>query len=216
MNHEDRIEPTDRTPAAVIEALIAGNARYAAGRLRHPHQAPRDREAQRTRHRPIAAIVACSDARVPPSVVLDQGLGDLFTVRIAGHVVGDDALASVHYAVQALEVPVVLVIGHRSCGAVGLALDALRSGGPTDGPLLRDIAAAARAAIDADPDGDRAAQHDDAVLRHADATAGRLAADRVVRARSRSGLLTVRAGRYDLASGRIEGLEREVAPATDA
>ncbi len=214
MNASDRdpIEPTDRTPEAVVEALIRGNARYVADRLVHPHQSPADRRALTHRHRPIAAVVSCSDARVPPDVIFDQGLGDLFAVRIAGHVVGDDALASVRYAVTELEVPAVVVIGHRACGAVGLALDAVRAGGPLDGPLVRDIVPAVRDAFARAPGGDRTALHDLAVDLHAAATAHRLASDPVLGAAVREGRLAVRAGTYDLAEGRIEGLAQEVPP----
>lgn len=201
------LEPRDRTPAAVLEALRAGNARYVGDRLRHPHQGARDREALVAGQRPIAAVVGCSDARVPPSVVLDQGLGDLFAIRVAGHVLGDDVLASAHYAVEELEVPVLLVLGHEGCGAVGLALDAVRDGRADDAPLIRQIAPSARAARSlcaVDPDLD---PHDQAVRLHADATADALRADPILARRIADGRLWIGPAVYRMSSGRIDGLD---------
>lgn len=208
---EAAVEPQERTPAAVLAALRAGNRRYRDGRGRHPHQAADDRAALLEAQRPIAVVLGCSDARVPVSVVLDQGLGDLFVVRVAGHALGDNVLASVHYAVEHLGVPVALVLGHRGCGAVGLTVDALRSGRDLSAPLLRDIAPAARAAWAAYPgDADDEARvrcvHEDAVRRHAERTAARLRTDPVLARRIADGRLQVVPAVYDLASGGIDGL----------
>lgn len=149
-------------------------------------------------------VLGCSDARVPVSVVLDQGLGDLFVVRVAGHVLGDNVVASVRYAVDQLGVPFALVLGHQGCGAVGMAVDAVHDGGPVDVPLLRDIAPTARAAWDLYVHRDAA--HEDAVRRHADRTAERLRADPVLADRIASGRLAVVSAVDELASGRIDGL----------
>lgn len=201
------VEPEGRTPAAVVAALWAGNARYAANRGRHPHQAPDDRAALVRDQRPIAAVLGCSDARVPPSVILDQGLGDLFVVRVAGHVLGDDVVASVQFAVVQLGVPVVLVLGHEGCGAVGLGLDAVRAGEDLRAPLVRDIAPSARAALDACGEGDRPCALDDAVRRHARATAAALRDDALFAPRIASGELWIGSAVYRMDSGRIDGLD---------
>lgn len=206
------LEPRDRTPAAVLEALWAGNARYTGDRPRHPHQGVGDREALVAGQRPIAAVVSCSDARVPPSVVLDQGLGDLFAIRVAGHVLGENVLASVHYAVRELGVPVVLVLGHEGCGAVGLALEALRDGREDDVPVVRQIAPSARAArslcaVDADLD-----PHDEAVRIHAEATADALRSDPLLARRIAEGRLWIGPAVYRMSSGRIDGLDVEDIP----
>jgi carbonic anhydrase len=199
------VEPRDRTPAAVLEALRAGNARYRAGRPHHPHQGAGDREALLAGQRPIAAVVACSDARVPPSVVLDQGLGDLFVIRVAGHVLGENVVASVHYAVEHLGVPVVLVLGHEGCGAVGLAVDAVRDGGDEGVPLVRAIAPSAHEALRRCEHRDAA--HDEAVGLHADATAAALRADPLLARHIAAGELAVAPAVYRMSSGRIDGLE---------
>jgi carbonic anhydrase len=205
---EGPIEPRDRTPASVLEALRYGNARYLAGRPHHPHQGAADREALLAAQTPIAAVVACSDARVPPSLVLDQGLGDLFVIRVAGHVLGENVVASVHYAVQHLGVPVVLVLGHEGCGAVGLAVDAVAAGGDENVPLVRAIAPSARTALIAcGAEGTEA--HDEAVRLHALATAERLRADPTLAARIADGGLWVGPAVYRMNSGRIDGLDED-------
>lgn len=102
-----------------LEALIEGNRRFAAGQPEHPRQDARRRGEVLARGQyPFAAIVACADSRVPPEIVFDQGLGDLFVVRSAGNLVDELALASLEYAVEHLGVALIVVLGHSRCGAV--------------------------------------------------------------------------------------------------
>src|SRR5437660_252999 len=104
-------------PAEAISKLKEGNGRYTNGNLQHPGQtAERRTELAKTQH-PFAAIVSCSDSRVPPEIVFDQGLGDLFVVRVAGNVINDEGLGSVEYSVDHLGSRLILVLGHQSCGA---------------------------------------------------------------------------------------------------
>jgi carbonic anhydrase len=115
-------------PGATITAddalarLRAGNERFVAGDLSHPNTGP-DRRAEVAKGQvPFAIIVGCSDSRVGPEVVFDQGLGDLFVIRTAGNVVDDVALGSIEYAADHLGAPVILVLGHTRCGAVSAAV----------------------------------------------------------------------------------------------
>lgn len=101
-----------------LQRLLLGNGRYTAMRQLHPRQTTAQRQILIDGQYPFAAILSCSDSRVPSELVFDQGLGDLFIVRTAGHTVDDLVLASIEYAVHALEVPLVMVLGHASCGAV--------------------------------------------------------------------------------------------------
>lgn len=105
-----------------LQTLLAGNARYRSGQATHPHQTQRERDEQEGAQHPFAAILCCSDSRVPPGLIFDQGLGDLFVIRVAGNVVDEVTLASIEYAVLALAVPLVLVLGHSGCGAITAAL----------------------------------------------------------------------------------------------
>lgn len=104
-----------------LTLLVEGNQRYRQG-LNNPDLTAERREALVAGQRPFAVIIGCSDSRVPPEHVFDQGLGDLFVIRLAGNVVDDLAIGSVEYAVAELAVPLVVVLGHTDCGAVKAAV----------------------------------------------------------------------------------------------
>jgi len=113
------------------QKLLDGNRRYVEAKRSHPNQtAERRTEVAKGQH-PFAAIVSCSDSRVPPEVVFDQGLGDLFVIRLAGNILDDAALGSLEYAVEHLGVKYILVLGHERCGAV----DATVKGGEAPGHI---------------------------------------------------------------------------------
>lgn len=116
------------TAAAALERLLAGNARHVAGDSRHPHQDPRWCSSLAAGQHPVAAVVGCSDSRVPPELVFDQGFGDLFVIRSAGHTLGSSALASLEFALVNLRTPLVVVLAHSSCGAVTAAITGVRDG----------------------------------------------------------------------------------------
>lgn len=121
-----------RTPSAALTDLIAGNERFVAGHSVHPNQDAAHRATLVASQAPYAVIFGCSDSRLAAEIIFDQGLGDLFVVRTAGHVVGREVFGSIEYAVSVLHVPLVVVLGHNSCGAVAAARDADSSGaGPT-------------------------------------------------------------------------------------
>jgi len=110
------------TADEALARLKTGNERFVAGKLIHPNEGA-DRRAEVAKgQKPFAIIVGCSDSRVGPEVVFDQGLGDLFVVRTAGNVVDDVALGSIEYAADHFGVPVILVLGHTRCGAVAAAV----------------------------------------------------------------------------------------------
>lgn len=119
MLHDDRIH--ESTANATWSRMLAGNRRFAAGIAEHPWQDKETRESLVDRQTPDAAVLACSDSRVPPEIVFDAGLGDLFTVRNAGHMVDDSVVATLEYAVAHLHVSLLVVLGHEHCGAVRLA-----------------------------------------------------------------------------------------------
>ena len=106
----------------VLEQLIAGNRRYVTGRTENPHQTPQTRQEVAQGQNPMAAIIACADSRVPPEIVFDQGLGDLFVIRVAGNIAARAVVGSVEYAAEHLGVPLVVVLGHSRCGAVTAAV----------------------------------------------------------------------------------------------
>lgn len=111
-----------QSPEAAIEALKDGNARFFSGKASRPEVGANERRAQIMGQTPYAAILACSDSRVPVELVFDQGLGQLFVVRVAGNVVGEAGLGTLEYAIKHLDVHLVMVMGHEGCGAVAAAL----------------------------------------------------------------------------------------------
>jgi len=125
-------------PGAALRALLSGNERFVHGRRLHPHQDADRRTAVAPAQKPFAVLFGCSDSRLAAEIIFDQGLGDLFVVRTAGHVVGPEVLGSIEYAVAALDVSLIAVLGHDSCGAIGAALETLRSGINPSG-FLRDV-----------------------------------------------------------------------------
>jgi len=108
-----------------LKRLQEGNARFVAGKLKHPHETPGWRHALEKEQHPFAVVLGCSDSRVPPELVFDQGIGDLFVIRVAGNVVDTDVTASVEYAVDHLNTHLIVVLGHSHCGAVTATLDHL-------------------------------------------------------------------------------------------
>ena len=104
--------------ASPIEQLIEGNERFAGNHSIHPHESRKRMEEITGGQHPIAAIVCCSDSRVPPEIIFDQGLGDLFVIRTAGNLLGGLEIGSIEYAVEHLGVRQVLVLGHKECGAL--------------------------------------------------------------------------------------------------
>lgn len=112
------------TQAQALQRLVDGNARFAEGKSIHGHENVEWRRQLTAGQHPFATVLGCSDSRVPSELVFDQGFGDLFVVRVAGNVGGADDLGSVEYAVNHLNTPLVLVVGHEGCGAVTAALEA--------------------------------------------------------------------------------------------
>jgi len=119
------------TPELALQQLMEGNLRYAQGNASHPHQSLEQRAELVSGQHPFAVILGCSDSRIPPELIFDQGLGDVFVIRTAGEVVDNASLASIEYAVEHLDVPLVVVLGHDSCGAVTAAVQ----GGEAEGHL---------------------------------------------------------------------------------
>lgn len=132
---------TAPTADAVLAELKAGNQHHVKAQYKHPHQTGLRRQELTHGQQPHAVILTCADSRVPPEIVFDQGLGDLFDVRVAGNVAQDAEIASIEYAVEHLHTPLVVVMGHQSCGAVAAAIE----GGEAPGhlpSLVRAIAPA--------------------------------------------------------------------------
>ena len=121
------------TPDKAFQMLLDGNTRFIAGKTSHPNLTSERYDEMKMAQEPFAIIIGCSDSRVPPEMIFDQGLGDLFVVRDAGNVVGPIELDSIEYGVFRLHVPLILVLGHENCGAIKAALSI------KDGAKMPDI-----------------------------------------------------------------------------
>jgi carbonic anhydrase len=126
------------SPAEAWRTLLAGNARFADGRLHQPALDRARRAELADQQRPFALVFGCGDSRVAAEFVFDQGLGHLFVVRTAGHVVDSGVLGSVEFGVEILGIPLVVVLGHDSCGAVAATMEAVATGRLPAG-FVRDI-----------------------------------------------------------------------------
>ncbi len=188
-------------PRKALAALVEGNRRYQSLHLAHPHQNGARRAELAAGQHPIAAVLSCADSRVPPEIVFDQGLGDLFVVRVAGNIVDDFVLGSLEYAVEHLHVPLVLVLGHYKCGAVQAAVE---GGAPHD--HVASLLAALKPRVDAvRPEGGDVAAH--AVVANVRAVAAQLAASEPVLRHAVAGhKLRVVGAVYDLQTGKVEFL----------
>lgn len=118
--------PESMSAAKALKELQDGNARYVAGGMKHNHQNAERRAEVATGQNPLAIIVGCADSRVAPEVIFDQGLGDLFVLRVAGNVIDDNVIGSIEYAVEHLGTRLVVVLGHERCGAISSARGAIK------------------------------------------------------------------------------------------
>jgi carbonic anhydrase len=188
--------------------LKEGNARFATGKPKHPHLTKERRVETATKGQaPFATILSCSDSRAPVELIFDQGVGDLFVVRVAGNVAGTDEIASMEYAGEHLHTPLLVVLGHSKCGAVTAVVENAKLHGS-----LPSLAAKIKPAVFKT----RAANRDlsgDALLAAAiranvqQAMADLFARSRIIKNLIKDGKLKVMGAIYDLESGKVEWLE---------
>ncbi|MHB8773368.1 MAG: carbonic anhydrase [Syntrophales bacterium] len=185
------------------QRLLEGNRRYVDARMAHPDQTARRRDEIARAQHPFAAIVSCSDSRVPPEVIFDQGLGNLFIIRLAGNIVDAAALGSIEYAVEHLGVRYVMVLGHERCGAV----EATVKGGSAPGQI-GILVKAIQPAVDEvrSRPGDLL---DHAVRANVDRVVERLRSSApILNEAVKKGVLTVKGAYYDLDDGTVSILPR--------
>lgn len=125
-------------PVSAWKSLKEGNQRFVAGEPQHPSQGIEDRARLAEGQHPGAILFGCADSRVAAEIIFDQGLGDMFVVRTAGHTIDSSVLGSIEYGVAVLGAPLIVVLGHDKCGAVKATIDALDSG-DTPGGYIRDV-----------------------------------------------------------------------------
>ena len=122
-HHPTAGEPPPVTPGDALARLKEGNQRFVSGQSRHAHESASLRHQLVSGQHPFAIVLGCSDSRVPVELIFDQGIGDLFVIRVAGNVITDDVLGSIEYARIHLNSQLLVILGHERCGAVTAALE---------------------------------------------------------------------------------------------
>jgi carbonic anhydrase len=186
-----------------LRQLLEGHQRYLSGQPLHQHQDRGWRATLAYSQHPFALVLGCADSRVSPEIIFDQGLGDLFTIRTAGHVLDNAVLGTVEYGLEELNIPLVMVMGHERCGAVQGAVKAVDSGNAIPGHLGALLAAITPAVKQVkDQPGDIL---DNVVRAHVRLTMRQLQTDVPLLAqRIREKLVTIVGVRTDLDTGDIE------------
>jgi len=189
--------PSRLTPDQALKQLMDGNKRYLSKKRQAPHRAFERIAEVANNQKPFAAVISCSDSRVIPEMIFDQGLGDLFVSRVAGNIATDEAIASHEYGALELGVQVVMVLGHERCGAVKAALD----GGEFPGSISTLIKAI-QPAVDSSL-GKMGDRWENAVKDNVMLQVNRLKNSSAIARLIQEGKLTVVGGFYDLDLGRV-------------
>lgn len=192
----------DVSPGDAIERLKAGNARFVAGKTVNCNLMAQVKETA-TAQAPFAAIVGCIDSRVPPELVFDQRIGDVFCARIAGNFINTDIVGSLEFASRVVGTPAIIVLGHSECGAVKGAIDNVKLGN------LTEALAKIRPAVEATKaDGDRSSKNA-AFVQAVAVTNAKLGAERlpqlspILQELVAAKKLQIAAAMHDVATGRV-------------
>jgi carbonic anhydrase len=193
-----------KSPDEALARLVEGNERFRDGTARKPRQGTVRRMQIVEEQQPFAAVLACADSRVAPEVVFDQGLGDLFVVRVAGNTAADRVvIGSLEFAVEVLGAVLVMVLGHSDCGAVKGAIDVSSSGQDLPGDIdavVGPIVPTVEALHDVAPED----LLDVAIVANVRAVLAELAAIPILAGRVAEGSLKIVGGEYDLATGAVD------------
>lgn len=190
-------------PSKDWQRLLDGNTRFLSGKAEHPHQNQARIAETANGQKPFAIVVGCADSRTSPELLFDQGLGDLFVVRLAGNIVDDAALGSVEFAVAKLGARLIVVLGHEKCGAVSAAVDAVKGAAAPPGHIGAVVDAIKPAA--ASVHGHEGDEVDNAVKANVGHVVERLKqVSPVLKPYLDRGELTVVGARYDLDQGKVE------------
>ena len=196
-------ESRPTTGQQALDLLLAGNRRWVTGRVRHPHQSIKRRMSLTHSQSPFAVVFSCIDSRVPPELVFDRGLGDIFVIRTGAQTVDDVPLGSVEYGPEENGTPLIFVLGHQSCGAVKAAIDAIQHNHGHAPGHIQAIVNALKPAYNVaiHQSGDLV---DNMVRAQTRLTVALLKRDKVLAERVHAGELMIVGGRYSLDTGGVE------------
>ena len=191
------IAPDVLSPDTALQALLDGNQRFVQRIPQYPDQTKARLKEVALAQKPFATVLSCADSRVPPEILFDQGIGDIFDVRIAGNIATPEALGSIEYAVELLESPLLMVLGHERCGAVTAAVQ--------NEPLPGDIGTFVTAILPAlDDVKDQSGNPvDNAVVANVHYQIAQLKRSPLLMARLQSGKFQIVGARYDLDTGQV-------------
>lgn len=190
------------TAEEALKELKAGNERFAKGKSTHHNQSMKRVKEVVAGQKPEAVILGCADSRVPPEVIFDEGIGDLFVVRVAGNVAEPATTGSVEYAAEHLHVPLIVVLGHHKCGAVKATAEAHGTAEGNIGEIVKELQPAV-AAAKANPA--KRGLVDDAVHENARLVAGQLVSEsKVLEHLVHEGKVKIVTAVYDLDTGKVE------------
>jgi carbonic anhydrase len=195
-------EPAVSSADEALQRLKDGNKRYVARKTVDPNQTELRRVEVAKGQDPFAAILGCVDSRVPPELVFDRGLGDLFVIRTAGQVLDKAVIGSIEFGIAELGIPLLVVLGHENCGAVKATIEALEKHSEAEGSigyLVEEIAPAVEKAS-----GQPGDVVDNAVRANVELIVNRLKESQVLSAALKEGRLKIAGGRYDLDTGAVE------------
>jgi carbonic anhydrase len=194
---------TGLSPEDAVAVLRAGNHRFAGGEAVHPRQDRARRQHVASGQAPVAVVVSCIDSRVPPEIVFDCGLGDILSVRTAAHVCDEVVLGSVEFGPAVLGTPLIMVLGHRDCGAARAAVGAFERDEWPPGHI-QDVVAALRPAYQAAPPHRGPETVEGLIRAHIALTVAHLKAERALAAGVSSGRLGIVGAYYDLDTGAVQ------------
>ncbi|HVF10446.1 MAG TPA: carbonic anhydrase [Abditibacteriaceae bacterium] len=200
-------DPVATTPKDALRALKSGNARFYGGVARRPDMSANERRAQILSQTPFAVVLGCSDSRVPTELVYDQGLGSIFSIRVAGNVVEPATAGSIEYAVTHLKSHIVVVMGHEGCGAVKAAMlpATQRNAEPANVRFLLDRIVPSVSNLP--PIRDEKARMREAVIANVRLQVHLLKQNPVVAQAIKNGKITVVGAFYEIGSGAVDFLE---------
>jgi len=189
-------------PESVLERLLQGNRRFASDQSNHPNVNVNRRLELSDGQNPFAIILGCSDSRVPPELIFDCGLGDIFVLRSAGHQVDPVAIKTIEFGVKKLGAPLLMVLGHSQCGAVTVTIDGLRgmsAGESETSTLVEKIRPAVEIASGMDGN-----LLDNAVRVNVELTVDQIKSSRIISVAVERGRLRILGAFYSLNTGVVE------------
>ena len=188
-----------------LDKLMQGNARYVSGHISKKDSGEAYRKELAKGQHPFAVVVACSDSRVSPSIIFDEGLGNIFVVRTAGNIVDPIAVGSIEYGVEHLHAPLVVVLGHESCGAVTAAVESKGTPEGNIGAIIKKIMPAVKKAKASLKKGDNLIYA--STIENVKDVAGEIVKkSKIISDEMREGKVKVVGAYYSISTGRVEAV----------